>query len=86
MENEKTLVGVYRLLYLLKVKDEVQPRVTFVCSVPSEVQNALKGIVENPDVVRVSCETMLYFDCNDIGKIDWLKNDFIEKKEGENNA
>lgn len=83
MENEKNVVGVYRVLYLVKSKDKVQPRVTFVCSVPSEVDNALRGLVDNPDVVRVSRETILYFDCNDIGKVEWLKNDFIEKKEGE---
>lgn len=87
MENEKEkIVGVYRVLYLFKDKDGVQPRVTFVCSAPSEVESVLKGLVDNPDVVRISRETILYFDCDDIGKIDWLKNDFIEKKEGDKNA
>lgn len=81
MENKKSVVGVYRVLYLFKVKDEVEARVAFVCSAPSEVENALKGLVDNPDVVRVSREVILYFDCDDIGKVEWLKNDFVEKKE-----
>lgn len=86
MENEKTIVGVYRVLYLLKDGEKVKSCVTFVCSAPSETNKVLKTFVDNPQVVRVSLETILYFDCNDIGKIVWLKNDFIEKKEGEGNA
>lgn len=85
MEKE-TIVGVYRVLYLVKEGESVRSFVTFVVSVPSNVDNVMKRFVDDPNVVLVSREAVVYFDCDDIGKVEWVKNELIEKKEGEKNA
>lgn len=85
MEN-KNIMGVYRILYLMKdsgESDGLVPKVTYLCCEPSSRSKIFAPFVNDPRVVRASCELMLYFDCEDIGKIEWFKNDLIDKKEGE---
>lgn len=75
------LVGVYRVIYLVRDGEEVKPMLCYVCSKSDAIRAALSNLINSPDVVRMSLELMLYFDADAVGKIEWLKNDLIEEKE-----